>query len=98
MHWNENVIQKLEWNGEISNLEEKKEIARKVAERICQDVRVTVVPHKDIDVKITLTIGIAEYKKKQTVRAMIEEADRNMYYGKQHGKNQVVTSYDRLED
>lgn len=88
------------WGGEeiLVLLKADLEIARKVAERICQDVRVTVVPHKDIDVKITLTIGIAEYKKKQTVRAMIEEADRNMYYGKQHGKNQVVTSYDRLED
>ena len=23
MYWNENVVQKLEWNGEISHLEEK---------------------------------------------------------------------------
>lgn len=31
MYWNENVIQKLEWNGEISNLEEKQAIAEKIA-------------------------------------------------------------------
>lgn len=31
MYWNENVIQKLEWNGEISNLEEKQAIAKKIA-------------------------------------------------------------------
>lgn len=31
MNWNENVIQKLEWNGEISNLEEKQKIAEKIA-------------------------------------------------------------------
>lgn len=31
MYWNENVIQKLEWNGEISNLEEKQVIAKKIA-------------------------------------------------------------------
>ena len=27
MFWNDNVVQKLEWNGEISNLEEKQAIA-----------------------------------------------------------------------
>lgn len=31
MYWNENVVQKLEWNGEISNLEEKQAIAKKIA-------------------------------------------------------------------
>ena len=31
MYWNENVVQKLEWNGEISNLEEKQAIAEKIA-------------------------------------------------------------------
>lgn len=32
MFWNENVIQKLEWNGEITNLEEKQRIAEKISE------------------------------------------------------------------
>ncbi len=36
MNWNENVIQKLEWNGEISNLEEKQKIAEKIA-RLAKD-------------------------------------------------------------
>ena len=36
MNWNENVIQKLEWNGEISNLEEKQKVAEKVA-KIAKD-------------------------------------------------------------
>lgn len=31
MNWSENVVQKLEWNGEISNLEEKQQIAKKIA-------------------------------------------------------------------
>ena len=31
MNWSENVVQKLEWNGEISNLEEKQAIADKIA-------------------------------------------------------------------
>lgn len=36
MFWNENVVQKLEWNGEISNLEEKQAIAEKIA-KIAKD-------------------------------------------------------------
>ena len=31
MNWNENVVQKIEWNGEISNIEEKQRVAEKVA-------------------------------------------------------------------
>ncbi len=31
MDWNKDVIQKLEWNGEINNLEEKQKIADKIA-------------------------------------------------------------------
>lgn len=31
MNWNENIIQKLEWNGEIINKEQKEKIAEKIA-------------------------------------------------------------------
>lgn len=36
MNWSENIIQKLEWNGEISNLGEKQKVAEKVA-KIAKD-------------------------------------------------------------
>ena len=32
MYWDEKIVQKLEWNGEISNLEEKQKIADKIAQ------------------------------------------------------------------
>lgn len=88
------------WGGEeiLILLKADLDIARQVAERICKDVRETIVQHNDIEVSVTLTIGVADYKKKQTIRSMIEEADRNLYYGKHNGKNQVVTSHDRLEE
>lgn len=88
------------WGGEeiLVLIKSELDVARKVAERIRKDVMTTVVNYKDAKVKVTLTIGVANYKKKQTIRAMIEEADRNMYYGKSNGKNQVVTSHERLED
>ena len=36
MYWDEEIVQKLEWNGEISNLDEKQKIAEKIA-KIAQD-------------------------------------------------------------
>lgn len=34
MNWNKETLQKIEWNGEISNLEEKLEIGKKLAKRV----------------------------------------------------------------
>ena len=34
MNWNEETIQKIEWNGEISNLEQKLQIAKKIAKKV----------------------------------------------------------------
>lgn len=34
MKWNEDVMQKLEWNGEISNSKQKEEIAKRVAMKV----------------------------------------------------------------
>lgn len=88
------------WGGEeiLILIKSDLDIARRVGERIRKDVMNTVVNHAGAKVQVTLTIGVADHKKKQTIRAMIEEADRNLYYGKAHGKNQVVTSHERLED
>lgn len=34
MQWNKETIQKIEWNGEITNREEKEAVAKKVAEKV----------------------------------------------------------------
>ena len=34
MNWSEEVLQKLQWNGEISHLEQKQEVARRIAKRV----------------------------------------------------------------
>ena len=34
MYWDEKIVQKLEWNGEISNLEEKQKIADETWEHV----------------------------------------------------------------
>ena len=34
MNWDEKTIQKIKWNGEISNLEQKLQIAKKIAKKV----------------------------------------------------------------
>ena len=85
------------WGGEeiLVLLRADLDISKQVAWRICKDVRKTVVKCHDAELSVTVTIGIAAYKETQSFQSMIEEADKNMYYGKSHGKNQVVTTADR---
>ncbi|MBP3568892.1 MAG: diguanylate cyclase [Lachnospiraceae bacterium] len=85
------------WGGEeiLVLLRADLDISKQVAWRICKDVRKTVVKCHDAELSVTVTIGIAAYKEAQSFQSMIEEADKNMYYGKSHGKNQVVTTADR---
>ena len=40
--------------------------------------------------KITVTVGIARYKKDTSIEKWIENADGKMYTGKNSGKNQTV--------
>lgn len=85
------------WGGEeiLILLRADLDVSRQVAWRICKDVRNTVVKCHDAELQVTITIGIAAYKETQSFQSMIEEADQNMYYGKSHGKNQVVTTENR---
>jgi diguanylate cyclase (GGDEF)-like protein len=41
------------------------------------------------NVKLTISVGIAEYEKEDTLKEFILKADRNVYYAKKHGRNQV---------
>lgn len=80
------------WGGEEMLLLLKADLdnARKVAERICREVEASVVSYKDTDVRVTLTLGVAEYEPGATIRTIIGKADNNLYHGKNNGKNQVV--------
>ena len=88
------------WGGEeiLILLRADLNVSKQVAWRICNDVRNTAVKCHDIKLSVTVTIGVAAYKQEQSFQSMIEEADRNMYYGKSHGKNQVVTTLERTAD
>ena len=64
-----------------------------VAERILERLRATDFSDKKGGTfNVTLTAGVAEYRYGAQLRTVIEAADKRLYYGKTHGKDQVVTA------
>lgn len=88
---NDNVFR---WGGEeicvLLNTDEDMAVA--VAERIRSDIGRDPVHYRSgADVFVTVTMGISPYRNGMTIQAMMDDADAKLYWGKQHGKNQVVS-------
>lgn len=65
--------------------------AKQAAERIRKDVADDLLMFRDErEVSVTVTMGISEYKDGVTIKDMMVDADTKLYWGKRHGKNQVV--------
>ncbi|MCM1144373.1 MAG: GGDEF domain-containing protein [Blautia sp.] len=85
------------WGGEeilllcIENLD----MTCKIAETIRSNVEKHVFTWQGQSIHCTLTLGIATHKKDRTAEATITHADERLYYGKQNGKNRVVSPYDK---
>ena len=58
--------------------------------RLCSAVRRMELSFEGHEFKITITIGVAENDFRSPVDAILEEADRKLYLGKNNGRNQVV--------
>ncbi|MCX8084163.1 MAG: GGDEF domain-containing protein [Calditerrivibrio sp.] len=66
------------------------ENAIKFANRLLETVRNTVFRYKNEELKITISIGVAEYKKGESIEQLIERADLAMLKAKREGKNRVI--------
>ena len=82
------------WGGEeilvLLNTDEDKAIS--IAEKIRREVEGFILNYRDeLKLSVTLTIGLATYGNGKSIQEMMDEADAKLYYGKRHGKNQVVT-------
>lgn len=81
------------WGGEeilvILNAEEYKAVF--IADRIRKEIEKTVITHKDDSLSVTVTIGVAPYRDGESIQDMMDMADKCLYYGKTHGKNQIVS-------
>lgn len=83
------------WGGEeflIFLAESNMEVGKQVVERILTQIRDFNFNYNGNSIKITMTFGLAAYDKNQHINQIIDQADQNLYWGKNHNKNQVVGS------
>ena len=50
----------------------------------------TFCKKEGLNLKVTISIGVYEYKKGMSVKELIEKADENLYAAKRSGRNRVV--------
>jgi diguanylate cyclase (GGDEF)-like protein len=60
-----------------------------LAERLRQKISQMTIPLPQMDLRFTVSIGVAELSADMDAEALVEAADRAMYRAKQSGKNQV---------
>ena len=63
--------------------------ARQVAEAIRSTVASAYCRHGREDVRITVSIGVAQLASQETLPCAIERADRALYCAKRNGRNRV---------
>ena len=81
------------WGGEeflIFLAESDLKIGKTIVERLLQKIRNYEFNYNGKSIKITMTFGLAVYDKDQHINEIINIADKKLYWGKGHNKNQVV--------
>lgn len=80
------------WGGEeiLVLIRADLKVATNVAHRICNHVATSITKYEDNDIRVTITIGVAAFMKGMTADELVKQADVKLYYGKKHGKDQVV--------
>ncbi|MBQ8139971.1 MAG: GGDEF domain-containing protein [Lachnospiraceae bacterium] len=81
------------WGGEefLILIMDSHEKATSVAEAIRSGVEKNTVMHNGKEIRFTMTLGVTSYKPGYSLETLIQQADNNLYYGKRHGRNQVVS-------
>ena len=80
------------WGGEeiLIVIDGRLQTATAIAERMRSNIADTVVMHEGQQVKVTMTFGVAQAETTYRIEDLIQLADTRLYYGKEHGRNQVV--------
>ena len=51
-----------------------------------------VVLYEGNEIRFTMTLGVSTYGPGYSLENLLNQADENLYYGKEHGRNQVVST------
>lgn len=81
------------WGGEefllvFAGLDEKQAFSK--TEIILEGIQKMKVTYGEKEVSVTMTFGVAEYRKDETIERLVKRADDSLYKGKAHGRNQVI--------
>jgi len=81
------------WGGEEFLIISRKPLnsATAMLEELRRDIELSPVRFGDTDIKVTITVGAAERTDGNGVDAWIQQADRKLYYGKNNGKNCIIS-------
>ena len=81
------------WGGEeiLIFVPENEIITKGIAEKIRQSIEKIRVETDADTVSVTMTFGMTEYSPGLPLNKLVSIADNRLYYGKEHGKNQVVS-------
>ncbi len=80
------------WGGEefvAILLGAKESEAKNKAEQIRKEVE-SLVFEKPIDLKITISVGVAEFEEGKTFEEMVKHSDEALYRAKETGRNKVI--------
>ncbi len=81
------------WGGEeiLIVIDGRLQTATAIAERMRTNIANMEVMHEGQRVNVTMTFGVAQAEKNYRIEDLIQLADTRLYYGKEHGRNQVVS-------
>ena len=79
------------WGGEeFIVIGSKDKLDADMLEKLRKGIAETVITYDERSLSVTVTIGVAEYKTSKNIEKWIDDADANLYKGKNSGKNKVV--------
>ena len=61
-----------------------------VLDKVREEISKNVVHFEDKDISVTVTIGLYRRRDGQTIDEWVQQVDKNLYIGKNNGKNKVV--------
>lgn len=68
--------------------------ALKELTQMLQHIRSTVIPCQEQEIRVTMTFGLVDASLSDDYEALIRMADERLYYGKEHGRDRIVTNMD----
>jgi diguanylate cyclase len=66
--------------------------ARRVASRLCERTRAMTVDPEQPDWRLSVSVGIAEFRPGETIEDVIQRADRALYQAKSSGRDLIVVA------